>query len=391
MIYYLLPILLIFMTIAYIKIKFPFWSIQPVFHVYDIGYAFFPPGIIDMELPKKNKYTNFKNIETILFEKTSIEIEKMTNLIRSHYLQNGQNVFAPKKENIVPYFKGHNHPCFFTFYYETVLLNDLKNGSPIEDKKMISVISSRPIHIIINKEKQTNELDAYYVDYLCVDKDYRKKGIAPQMIQTNNYNQRHIHNIHVSLFKREEDLTGIVPLCVFSTYGFQVTKWRKPPDLPPMYTLLEISLQNFHLLYDFIKRNRDRFDILIYPETSNLMELIKTNNIFIYAVLLENEIICAYFYRKTCSFIEKKTEILSCFASINTGDSIFVEGFKCSFWKTAEKHYFGFAVIENISHNHAIIENIRIKTKPYIVSPTAYFFYNFAYPTFKPEKAFILN
>jgi len=383
------------MTTAYIKIKFPFWSIQPVFHVYDIGYAFFPPGIIDMELPKKNKYTNFKNIETILFEKTSrLEIQKMTNLIRSHYLQNGQNVFAPKKENIVPYFKGHN-PCFFTFYYETVLLNDLKNGSPIEDKKMVSVMTSRPIHIIINKEKQNkmirNELDAYYVDYLCVDKDYRKKGIAPQMIQTHYYNQRHIHNIHVNLFKREEDLTGIVPVCVFSTYGFQVTKWRKPPDLPPVYTLLEISLQNFHLLYDFIKQNRDRFDILIYPETSNLMELIKTNNIFIYAVLLENEIVCAYFYRKTCSFIEKNMEILSCFASINSGHSIFVQGFKCSFWKTSEKHYFGFATIENISHNHAIIENIRIKTKPYIVSPTAYFFYNFAYPTFKPEKAFILN
>ena len=32
-----------------------------------------------------------------------------------------------------------------------------------------------------------------------------------------------------------------------------------------------------------------------------------------------------------------------------------------------------------------------IKTKPSIISPTAYFFYNFAYLTFKPEKVLIIN
>jgi hypothetical protein len=30
-----------------------------------------PPGIIDPYLPKKNKYTNFKNIETIMYNEIS--------------------------------------------------------------------------------------------------------------------------------------------------------------------------------------------------------------------------------------------------------------------------------------------------------------------------------
>jgi hypothetical protein len=87
-------------------------------------------------------------------------------------------------------------------------------------------------------------------------------------------------------------------------------------------------------------------------------------------------------------------EVLSCFASINETselNDVFIHGFKLSFWTIADKNYFGFCAIENISHNNIIIDNLVLKTRPSIISPTAYFFYNFAYPTFKAEKVLILN
>jgi hypothetical protein len=85
-------------------------------------------------------------------------------------------------------------------------------------------------------------------------------------------------------------------------------------------------------------------------------------------------------------------EALSCFASIcDCDETTFAHGFKISFWKIAHDHYFGFSVIEDIADNHIIINNIQYKTTPYIVSPTAYFFYNYAYPTFRANKTFILN
>ena len=160
-----------------------------------------------------------------------------------------------------------------------------------------------------------------------------------------------------------------------------------------MYTILEISEQNFYFLLDFIKINNKNFDIIINSDISNIIELIKTKNIFVYVILINDEIISAYFYRKSCTFIEKGLEVLSCFASINNCDSeeIFISGFKISFWKTAEKNKFGFAAIENISHNNIIINNLLLKTNPLIISPTAYFFYNFAYNTFKAEKVLIIN
>ena len=382
---------------AYIRIKYGFWYYQPVFHVYNIRYMFSPPGIIHHELPTENKYTNFKNVETIVYaELVDYKLQRFIHFINANYLQNKDNVYAPKSEHVVPYFKGHNTKSFVSFYKEPELISDLKKGTMSNEDRVIGAMTSRPIHVFINKGDKDSVFDAYYVDYLCVDKAYRKKGIAAQIIQTHHYNQRHINkNIVVSLFKREDELTGIVPLCVYSTYGFSMRTWHKPSELHASYKLLEINEKNYHFLFDFIQVNLDKFEIIINTEHANIIELIKSKNIFVYALMEGDAIKCAYFYRKTCVFYEKDLEILSCFASINGYDedenNLFIQGFKISFWKTAEKNYFGFAVIENISHNNLIIENLRMKTAPVVVSPTAYFFYNFAYHSFKPNKVLILN
>jgi hypothetical protein len=114
-------------------------------------------------------------------------------------------------------------------------------------------------------------------------------------------------------------------------------------------------------------------------------------------MIISNKIIQAvYFFRKSCIQVEKGMEVLSCFASIKTIDldldiDIFQQGFKIVFWEIANKHNFGFCAIENITHNNVILENILLKTKSMIKSPTAYFFYNFACRTFPAEKCFILH
>jgi hypothetical protein len=382
---------MLFACFVYLKKKYGFWIIQPVFHVYDIGYMFFPPGIIDVHLPEKNKFTNFKNIETSVYQECSdIQMDLFKDFICSNYLQNKNNIFSPKLENIEPYFKGQNHKSFFTFYKEPCILWDTNKQSTISHETIIGVITGRSVCVSI---KDGEPLDAYYVDYLCVDKNNRKRGIAPQLIQTHHYNQRYLNKkIMVSLFKREEVLTGIVPLCVYDTYGFSVNNWAKPLEVNGVYKLVEVNMQNIHMLYDFMKRREKMFEITICSHMSNIIELIKTNNIFIQMMLEEGEVVSAYFYRKTCVLIEDGLEVLSCFASINyTEEDKFIQGFKSSFWKICEKYLFGFAALENISHNYILIENLKLKTFPTIISPTAYFFYNFAYPTFNSSKVFVLN
>ena len=440
--YTFIVFLLVFLiTLLYLKSKYGFWVSQPVFHSYDFSYYLYPPGIIRMDLPEKNKYTNFKDITTTVYN----ELSSLQKLEMIHFLRKGENSFLPESTNVFPYFEGLTHeslfieqgkktkntknkenPCFFSFYWEKSLLTDLKKGTIIENKKIIGSITSRPIKIRIlhlctfkspsrrdgqftsdkgnsyhalecegvKRNDQNASFLAYYMDYLCVDESHRKKGIASQMIQTHEYNQRHLNkNIQVSLFKREGELTnGIVPLCSYTTYGFSVLTWRKPVSLPPNYQIIEFSKQNLHLLRDFLKENEDHFDILLEPSFSNLLELIQTKNIYVCAVLENDVVLCVYFYCDSCVFIEKDMRILTCYATVKSdacSKEIFIQGFKNSFWNTADKNNFGFCVVENISHNHWIIANLLKKSTPVLKKPTAYFFYNFAYPTFSAEKVFL--
>ena len=374
--FFILCIMLFFM---YIRIKYKFWALQPVFHFYDIYYWFINVGIIREDLPEKNRYVNLKNIKTINYEKVDNNLlTHFVTLIQLNYLRNNDNIFKPLKENIIPYFVGHSAKTFWSFYNEKDLLIDNKTNLTIETEKIIAVITSRPLHVKINVNKKT-VFDVYYIDYLCVNKGWRKKNIAPQLIQTHEYNQSHLNKqICVSLFKREEELTGIIPLTVYKTYCFNMRNWGEPSMLEARISLLTGDKQNMYYLYNFMNETSCLWDIMIYPEISNLIELVNTKNIFVKMLVINTNIEAVYIFRKSCTFIEKGKEALTCIASIK-GDNIsmseFIQGFKIATWSIIKTHInFKYLVIEDISNNIFIINNISIKTYPTVVSPTAYFF-----------------
>jgi hypothetical protein len=280
----------------------------------------------------------------------------------------------------MPYFSGHNRATYFTFYTTPKLIGD---GNTIQDSVAINgIITSRPVHI----KTDTLKLDVNYVDYLCVDKSKRKQGLAQQLIQTHNYNQcRNNPTKLVSLFKREGELTGIVPLCVYNTYGYSVVE--KPSLLSAIYKLVEINKSNYRLVHDFLER-QTQFDITMSTEMANTLSLLETGNIFIYVVLQGDAVINAYWFRKSCVTVAAGKEALMCYASICKDANTFVDGFKLAFCTVAEQHNFGYAVVEDTSNNDLIIRGLA--EKPTIISPTAYFLYNFVYPTCNANKMLIL-
>jgi hypothetical protein len=139
----------------------------------------------------------------------------MTKLISQHYLQTKTIHYNPTVNNIEPYFVGHNTSTFVSRYYIDKYNNNLE-----KTRRLIGVITGRPLNVSFS-QKNISPIMTQYVDYLCINKAYRKMNIAPQLIQTHVYNQRHNNmDIPTSLFKREGELTNIVPLCVFNTYGY---------------------------------------------------------------------------------------------------------------------------------------------------------------------------
>ena len=389
--------LCIMLCFMYIRIKYRFWALQPVFHYYDLYYWIVNVGIIRKELPEKNRYVNLKNITTSEIEKVDNDmLKRIVILIRLNYLRNNENRFSPKKDNILPYFAGHNSSSFLSYFMEPEILLDNKTGLTIEDNNIVGVITSRPLHVIINSTRKDASFDVYYVDYLCVGNRWRKRGIAPELIQSHEYNQSlKNRNICVSLFKREEELTGIIPLTVYKTYCFHMKNWIIPERIQGRITFLEGDSQNMHYLYNFMKETSKKWDITIYPEITNLIELVRTKNMFIIMLVIDGNIEGVYMFRKTCTFIETGKEIIACIGSIkgkNILETEFIKCFKSAVWSVVNKNRnFAYLTVEDISDNKCIIDNLCIKTEPILVSPSAYFFYNFAYTPFNSCKCLIIN
>jgi hypothetical protein len=171
--------------------------------------------------------------------------------------------------------------------------------------------------------------------------------------------------------------------------------WTKPNNLLAKITLLTGDKQNMYYLYNFINEMTLKWDILVYPEISNLVELVTTKNIFVKMLVVDGNIEAVYIFRKTCTYVENEKEILSCIGSIN-GNIVtteeFIKGFKVSLWSIIKDNKnFKYITVEDISDNTCIINNICIKTHPIAISPMAYFFYNFAYNSFKSGKCVIIN
>ena len=79
-------ILCIILFFAYVRLRYKFWAIQPVFHFYDIYYWFINVGIIRQELPEKNRYVNLKQITTKLFENVDeLTLKQLVILIQLNY------------------------------------------------------------------------------------------------------------------------------------------------------------------------------------------------------------------------------------------------------------------------------------------------------------------
>ncbi len=383
---YIIYCIILFVIVGFIliKIKYKFWSIQPVFHFYNLKYWFFPPGIIEKDDPNTNKYTNLKDIEFIDYQKLSSEEKnQFVNFIQKYFLNTKQIKYKPKKNHILPYFENTKNSYFSLFNDKDYIIDN--NNQIKTTKKLIAVMTSRLLNVSLNN----NEFTTYYVDYLCVHDEHRGKGIAQQIIQTHDYYQRINTIIPTSLFKREGQLNAIVPIVVYRTYGFNIEYWNYNNKIHSSIQLIEFNKTNINLLSNFIKSKKNDFSLHICPDIHILLDLINSKNLIIYGYIQNNQILSVYFFKDSATFYNQRKAI-DCIASINNSkdDMIFIVGF--SLILNLLRKTFSYLLIENISHNYKIIENIIKKHSPYLVSPTAYYFYNFAMTPVKEDKALII-
>jgi hypothetical protein len=404
-----LIVLIYLIVTVYLKHKLNFWITQPVFHIYNLFYWLNPPGVINKEIPSilsvaqkgASKHLNQFNIKTLEIEelKDTVLCAQICNFIKTNYIfqqivpkqaaqkqkqaeqkqkQAVKTVYTPTASNIIEYHNGTNHPSFFSIYQQPKIL--FEKGEPATTiNDLIGVISARALNITF---KNALPFPTYYIDNLCVDPLHRKSGIAPQLIQTHCYNLRQSNTkIQTCLFKREGQLNALVPLVIFNTYCFELTSFLKEvPEEMRDYTVIEIGIPQLTLFIDFIKSQKTYYECVVLPEIANLINLLKNENLIIYALLDRKGQIQSSFTFRLLNLTYDGKKAIECINSVVLKDTKYQTGFKVILDKLKKKCPFDYLLIEETANAKLVVDHLiyNIKASIYFKSPTAFFMYNYA-------------
>ena len=359
-------IIIILLTLAFFKLKQPFWSRQPVFHLYNLSYWFLSSGIIQRE----NVSTNSRFYDNSIFHnKVSSKNEGNKQKIVSFIKDN----FVSINEDGVEYFPTlHN---IFSYLGSNSIIG-IKYKEPNTKTDIIGCITGRQLFCYLDNKEQ---FFLNYVDYLCVHKEERNIGIAPKLIYSYYYHQRENTGNQICLFKKEGELTSIIPICNYYSYGLFIKDYN-PPKM-----ISVVKIVNTQIIYNNITLLKKKFDCIIIPP---VIDFIAMNDVHMYGIVNLHKIYCIFFFRNTYTKING-IDVIECFASINNTD---INTFYHSFIGCIMKNFNNkFLIIEDISDNGILIKYIvkyfNIKFK----SNTGYYFYNYAMRPKLPNKTFIIN
>jgi hypothetical protein len=390
----ILALVIIYLILSvYLRIKMPFWRTQPVFHIYNLNYWLRPPGTINREPPSVNKFVNLSNNTLLLVDasnttvsvsnttvsvsNTTVSVSNICKFIRDYYIIHDAASYKPSEQDILAYLQCCNQPSFFNVYQET----PIPFGS--SEREIVGAISARVLNVTLVKKKQPLTFPVYYIDNLCVNPGYRKKGIAPELIQTFYYTiSRANPKVNGYLFKREGQLNAIVPLVCYDTYAFDMMNFCATELLTAAMTVIELGVHHLSLFIGFIKAQGSKFECIVLPDVSNVLNLIKLGKIKIYGILYQSELISVYIFRCLELYYEGKKAV-ECITILSTNvkqTDILITGFTMSWLKLKIATMCDIVFIEETAHSKPVIQ--ALDKNPLVVrnfkSPTAFFLYNYA-------------
>jgi len=351
-------ILILIISIIYFKIRYKFWSKQPVFHYYNIFYWIKPSGIIQKKIPNINsKFYDF-NLKHISFNKLNNKERLLIyGLLKTYYLKENflnNNI----KKTFFTYFK-NNENCFFSLKYG--LYGDL-NG----------IISSRNLNCYI---KNKNIIKINYFDFLCTKN--KNKNKKENLIYTHYLNTRKKNKNAIYLFKNNGNQKFIVPFVKYESFLYNISfnniLYYLTEDTSIKYILINTS--NIKILYHYLNNIKKKINYVFLPNLNNIYNQIK-KKILIIGVALKNNIpICIYFFKNT-NILYKKKKIIKCVGSyFSFNELYFINGFSKII--RLINNDFSYLIIDDILFNNIIIKKIlkkEIKIKKFI---KAFYFYNF--------------
>jgi hypothetical protein len=382
---WVLSIFVLVFIFAYVKIKYPFWNIQPVFHSYDYWrMSYNEPFIVYKHRPIKTKFCDFIQVKTIPYLECSHQQQiDFVNLLQCYHIPSEKIIHDINLENVNSILKCVDHESFVSFYAQT--------GAAAASRP-IATISSRIVNIYFDKRPQ---IPVYFIDYLCVNREHRDVvGVSRRILQTHEYNQRILNTtVTVSLIKKETELfDGIIPLVQYTTSTYFIRN-RPFPRLPPHFQIVRISKDNMGLLHDFLTTitaadNDTPATINVIGDIGSLISMIKTELLFVFCLQGGEHMFAYYFIKNAKMRVEMDTgaaaahTLQSICSVINTdNERLFYLGFLHCLHKIMRTNkHFKMIIFDEIGDNTVLMRHWRKKNTPVFENPAAYYLFNLIYP-----------
>ena len=323
---YLLVFVCFFVLVwfACIKIMYPFWNSQPVFHSYDFWrYWTKTPFFIGHKKGQKpGKFCDFDHVLTVDFLDMSAELKlEMLDLLHCHFICDEKVIFFLSKENLDAYHCGHLSPCYVSFYLNDYSDLDVSCGEVVVKKRCDALISSRSVTMTFfgSGVGAGANMHIYFMDFITLrrggDINLSRKLMATHCWRSLGFfdgfdsgtvsDSDSSDHIRGAIFRKEgAAFAGIRPFLSFDSHVYRIAAASfVKPVLPAHFSIVSIHAKNAGLLSEFLQNmcaNRmGNCDVLIMSSLPNLMELVKRRILFIYLVRRGDTSFCLYVFRDT--------------------------------------------------------------------------------------------
>jgi hypothetical protein len=319
-VYLLIGFVLGFLSIfVYIKLAFPFWNIQPVYHVYDFWrclygrpfriYPKFHAGV-------KTRFCRGEVVDIVPFvDATAVQKRAFVNLVQCYSSLDENILCVFHLDNLDAYMNGHIYGSYLSFYKDKsyVVGNDSLHGEIIKEETPRGCVASRSGELVVRGHKEV----VYWMDYLVVEgKDSAK--IHRELFETHVYKIGLIQwkeltegAIGVWVFRRVgELLSGVVPLVRFFRREYEIPNnpgffTQGNENYPEHVILVEISGANIRKLTDGLERGRGRCEVWGMMDEGSLVGLIRAGVIKVYLLEKRGEMLAVYFFRDTRLMVDR--------------------------------------------------------------------------------------
>lgn len=358
-----ISIFLCIISIFYIqwKLRSRFWSRMPMLF-YHTFYLLLNKHntILDIKTMRNTKLENSYNITTTQFvvnDLTDNQIFEILNFIKHHH--NSETYIQFSNEIIC------NPNIFLSQFNGTTSYISTYNLNPLIHNKVLhreGNILNKTYNICIDSKNIQTTL----FTFLSTKRDksrYKVKNITGQLL----YNSL----IHVMknttpkcVFYTHKKLTNVIPLVTYNSFIFNI-KYFSPKPYDKFYKLTRINTSNFNILKNLLDNKPKCFKLYLLPEISNIYEMIKHNNLYIFIVNFNNDCSSIYIFKNTLELYngKKMYALLSSILFKKNDNVLFINNlFNCiDYLKKNEG--IDYVSISNTSNNTILLKELKIKYK----------------------------